>query len=70
MEGIDIYGKIMDHKKYHYGPIEDSETGEMLGWEAIANKVSICNLCKLNDTCQHNFDYECIKANKLIAEGN
>lgn len=26
----------------------------------------ICKICKLNATCQHNFDYQCIEANNFF----
>jgi hypothetical protein len=30
------------------------------------NKKELCQICKLNETCQNNFDYECIEASDFL----
>lgn len=38
MTEYDIYGQEIDGQKYIYGSVNDSETGELLGWERIADR--------------------------------
>ena len=34
------------------------------------SKPYLCQICKLNETCQNNFDYECVEASDFLFTPN
>jgi len=54
------------NEKIHpfYGKATFSKRLELFKFIEEKEQRDLCNICKLNEYCQHNYDYECLEAQR------
>ena len=59
---VEIKPFRMDHKgNIHYGCVHQTDA---MDEEIIEKSEALCDMCKLNEHCQHNYDIECEEAKR------